>query len=75
MICGLICHPGISVEQYWSASWEDDHNNRLSHSYEKNPKLGQPQVRKSFLVMEVKAKQSRLSSSDKNFYELVIEHS
>ena len=30
----------ISVEQDWSASREDIHNNKLRYNYEENPKLG-----------------------------------
>ena len=40
VIRGWISNTGISVEQYWSDSWEDDHNYKLSYSYKKNLKFG-----------------------------------
>ena len=70
-----ISNTGISVKQYWSASW-DDHNNKLSYSCKKNPKHGHSHgYDKIFWVMEVKASQGRLSYNKKDSHKRVIERS
>ena len=40
VLYGIEFQAGTSVEQDWSASWKDSHNNKLSYNREEIPKLG-----------------------------------